>query len=353
MAESQILVHHQRLADETAPLLSVRGLGKQYWVGKQPLQAFSDVDFDIRRGQCVALVGESGCGKSSVAMSVLHLIEPDQGTVIFDGMNLSRVDRKSMKSLRQRFSIVFQNPYSSLNPRLNIFQLIEEPLKTHFRLSKAQRRERVLAVMADVGLDELMLARMPHELSGGQRQRVGIARALILEPDLLVLDEPTAALDVSVQATVVNLLNKLRAQRKLSYLFITHNLGLVERIADHVLVMYLGQIIESGPVRQVFGQPKHHYTRALLDSIPSLDPAKRDSLQPLQGEIPSPLNKPEGCLFHTRCRNVNTLCQQKQPVIHDSGNPSSCDQLSRGEPDSNDNDRHKVACHFPIGELMK
>ncbi|UIP26735.1 ABC transporter ATP-binding protein [Photobacterium sp. TLY01] len=345
MVNSQALVHESEGMGVTAPLLSVRGLGKQYWVGKQPLQAFSEVNFDIHRGQCVALVGESGCGKSSVAMSVLHLIEPDQGTVIFDGMDLAKVDRKSMKSLRQRFSIVFQNPYSSLNPRLNVFQLIEEPLKTHFRLSKAERRERVLAVMADVGLDALMLLRMPHELSGGQRQRVGIARALILDPDLLVLDEPTAALDVSVQATVVNLLNRLRLQRNLSYLFITHNLGLVERIADHVLVMYLGQMIESGPVGQVFGQPKHHYTRALLDSIPSLDPAKRDSLQPLQGEIPSPMNKPAGCLFHTRCPNGNELCQQKQPVI-DARNDEPGD-------DEHEQSQHRVACHFPIGELMK
>ncbi len=324
----------QARVDTSTPVLRVRGLAKQYKVGKQMLQAFSDIDFDIQGGQCLALVGESGCGKSSIAMSILRLVEPDQGEVRFEGQELGQLSNAKMQHLRQKYGIVFQNPYSTLNPRMNVLQLVDEPLRTHSRLTKPERRVKVIATLRDVGMDETMLERMPHELSGGQRQRIGIARALILDPRLIVLDEPTAALDVSVQATVINLLKDLREKRGLSYLFITHNLGLVERIADQVLVMYLGRIVESGPVRQVFGQPRHPYTRALIASIPSLDPARRGKLQPLQGEVPSPLNKPSGCAFQGRCQRVQENCRSQLPQL----------EATRSL------DEHRVACHFPVEE---
>ncbi|MGF1695750.1 ABC transporter ATP-binding protein [Vibrio lamellibrachiae] len=314
-------------SQSTPPILKVRHLSKRYLIEGKALQAFSDVEFDIEKGRCLALVGESGCGKSSIAMSVLHLIQPDSGSVEFDGVNLSTLTDSEMKTLRQHYGIVFQNPYSCLNPRMSVYKLIEEPLTTHFNYNKAERESRVFEALQAVGLDEQMRKRMPHELSGGQRQRVGIARALVLKPKLLILDEPTAALDVSVQATVINLLNQLREERQLSYLFITHDLALVEKVADEVLVMYLGKIVESGPVEQVFRQPKHHYTQALLASIPSIDPTKRHTLKALKGEIPSPFNKPKGCYFHQRCPEAQENCTTSSPLL-----TQNC---------------HSVACHFP------
>ncbi|MGF1718484.1 ABC transporter ATP-binding protein [Vibrio kyushuensis] len=315
------------LNHSASPTLKVDGLSKRYLVEGKPLQAFSDVEFTIKKGRCLALVGESGCGKSSIAMSVLHLIKPDSGRVEFDGVNLDTLTDSEMKTLRQHYGIVFQNPYSCLNPRLSVYKLVEEPLTTHYKLSKADRQAKVLDALSAVGLNEQMSKRMPHELSGGQRQRVGIARALALKPKLLILDEPTAALDVSVQATVINLLNQLRKERQLSYLFITHDLALVEKVADEVLVMYLGKIVESGPVEQVFRQPKHHYTQALIASIPSIDPTKRHTLKALKGEIPSPFNKPKGCYFHQRCPEAQEHCTTSSPLL-----TRNC---------------HSVACHFP------
>lgn len=317
------------------PLLKVRNLSKRYAVGKRWLQAFSDINFDIKKGQCLALVGESGCGKSSIAMSVLRLVDPDMGDIEFSGTNIGELKHDQLQALRKRYGIVFQNPYSALNPRMNVFKLVEEPLVTHFSLSKSDRKMKVIEALQAVGMDENMLKRMPHELSGGQRQRIGIARALVLDPQLLVLDEPTAALDVSVQATVVNLLNELRETRGLSYLFITHDLGLVERIADQVLVMYLGKIVESGPVDLVFSSPEHHYSKALLASIPSIDPNKREQLKALQGEVPSPLNRPPGCSFHGRCSAAQAICSHTIPLLQ-ADLPL---------------DSHRVACHYPNKEL--
>ncbi len=297
------------------PLLKVTDLAKSYSVGQQTLQAFQHINFDIQPGECVALVGESGCGKSSIAMTILKLIDADCGHIHFCGQDISVLKGRQLKQLRKEYSIVFQNPYSTLNPRLSVQKLLEEPLLTHTKLSKLERLDKVLEMLTTVGLNENMLNRMPHELSGGQRQRIGIARALMLDPKLIILDEPTAALDVSVQATIVNLLNQLKQERGLSYLFITHDLGLVERIADRVLVMYLGEIVEAGPVGDVFHQTQHPYTQALLNSIPSLDPTQRDRLQALSGEVPSALNRPHGCAFQSRCQRLSEKCQKAFPRI--------------------------------------
>jgi oligopeptide/dipeptide ABC transporter ATP-binding protein len=311
-------------------LLDVKDLKKTFPTKKGLVTAVEDVSFQVEAGKTVALVGESGCGKSTVAQTLLHLIEPDSGSVIFEGVDLETMSGKALRQMRQEMSIVFQNPYSSLNPKMHIHKIVGEPLKTAYGMRGRQLREKVEKLLCEVGLGPQHMDRYPHEFSGGQRQRIAIARALALEPKLLILDEPTAALDVSVQAQVLNLLRDLQEKSGLSYLFISHDLATVEYIADEIVVMYLGRIVEQGPVAEIFATPRHPYTQALLAAIPTIDLSRRGKLQPLSGEIPSPLNRPVGCAFQTRCPNVQERCRQQVPPCDPAG------------------DSRTVACFYPL-----
>jgi oligopeptide/dipeptide ABC transporter ATP-binding protein len=311
-------------------LLDVKDLKKTFPTKKGLVTAVEDVSFQVEAGKTVALVGESGCGKSTVAQTLLHLIEPDSGSVIFEGVDLETMSGKALRQMRQEMSIVFQNPYSSLNPKMHIHKIVGEPLKTAYGMRGRQLREKVEKLLCEVGLGPQHMDRYPHEFSGGQRQRIAIARALALEPKLLILDEPTAALDVSVQAQVLNLLRDLQEKSGLSYLFISHDLATVEYIADEIVVMYLGRIVEQGPVAEIFATPRHPYTQALLAAIPTINLSRRGKLQPLSGEIPSPLNRPVGCAFQTRCPNVQERCRQQVPPCDPAG------------------DSRTVACFYPL-----
>ena len=308
------------------PLLSVQHLTKHFPTRHGVVRAVEDVSFTVAPGETLALVGESGCGKTTVALSLLRLLRPDSGQVHFEGADLEGGTDKAEKAWRQRLSIVFQNPYSSLDPRMRIRNIVGEPLITAYGLRGRPLTERVVRHLGEVGLGAEHLTRFPHEFSGGQRQRIAIARALALEPKLLILDEPTAALDVSVQAQVLNLLQGLQKRLGLSYLFISHNLATVENIADRVLVMYLGRVVEEGPVDQVFAAPYHPYTRGLLDSVPSTDRRLRARLRPVSGEIPSALNPPPGCAFSPRCTRASEECRAAPPplVAVGSGRSHAC-----------------------------
>jgi oligopeptide/dipeptide ABC transporter ATP-binding protein len=317
-------------------LLSINELSKSFNTRAGVVHAVDRVSFEIGEGETLALVGESGCGKSTVALALLQLIGADGGRILFDGTAFDKARGTIKRRLRQQMSIVFQNPYSSLNPKMRIKDIVGEPLKTNAGLKGRRLRERVEQHLRDVGLGPEHLNRFPHEFSGGQRQRIAIARALALEPKLLVLDEPTAALDVSVQAQVLNLLRGLQKRLGLSFLFISHSLATVEYIADRVLVMYLGRIVESGPVEAVFANPDHPYTRALLSSVPSKDPKLRGHFKPLDGEVPSPLNRPPGCAFAPRCPRAVAECTVRPPDLSRSmdGRRVACIRPLTGE------DRH-------------
>jgi len=308
-------------------LLSVNQLHKTYASRDGLVTAIDHINLEVKVGETVALVGESGCGKSTVAATLLGLLPADSGQILVEGRPLPIDARERGRSL----SMVFQNPYASLNPKMKIKAIVAEPLKVAFGLRGAALHERILALLGSVGMGEEHMERYPHEFSGGQLQRIAIARALAMESKLLVLDEPTAALDVSVQAQVLQLLKTLQSNNGLSYLFISHDLATVEYLAQQVLVMYLGRIVESGPVAQVFGRPRHPYTRALLDSVPSIDPDRRDHLQILSGEIPSPLNRPAGCHFAPRCPRAGDRCRQEVPI------------------ETQDHD-HRFSCHHPLND---
>ncbi len=316
------------------PLLRVRDLRKTYRTRAGPLLAVDGVSFNVARGETVALVGESGCGKSTVAMTLLRLVDASGGTVFYDGRDFDALSARAMRLLRRKISIVFQNPYSSLNPKMTVRDIVGEPLVTALGLKGRDLDEQVRARLTEVGLGPEHMPRYPHQFSGGQRQRIAIARALALEPELLILDEPTAALDVSVQAQVLNLLKDLQRQRGLSYLFISHNLATVEFIADRLLVMYLGRIVESGPVRNVFAAPQHPYTRALIDSVPSIDPRRRGDLRPLSGEVPSPMDRAPGCAFAPRCPRADDTCYRTPPPL----------EAARGN--------RLCACYHPLEETF-
>ncbi len=300
-------------------LLAVENLTKRFPTRHGVVRAVEDVSFAVNQGETLALVGESGCGKTTVALSLLRLISPDGGRVRFEGVDLAGAAGRGDKAWRRRLSIVFQNPYSSLDPRMRIRDIVGEPLVTAYRLRGRALTDRVVKHLREVGLGAEHLNRFPHEFSGGQRQRIAIARALALEPKLLILDEPTAALDVSVQAQVLNLLQALQKGLGLSYLFISHNLATVENIADRVLVMYLGRVVEEGPVEQVFASPRHPYTRGLLESVPSTDPRLRGRLRPVTGEVPSALNPPPGCAFAPRCARAAEDCRASPPPMMPAG----------------------------------
>lgn len=302
-------------------LLSVKQLHKTYASRDGLVTAIDHINLEVKVGETVALVGESGCGKSTVAATLLGLLPADSGQILVEGRPLPIDAKERGRSL----SMVFQNPYASLNPKMKIKAIVAEPLKVAFGLRGAALHKRILELLGNVGMGEEHMERYPHEFSGGQLQRIAIARALAMESKLLVLDEPTAALDVSVQAQVLQLLKTLQSSNGLSYLFISHDLATVEYLAQQVLVMYLGRIVESGPVAQVFVRPRHPYTRALLDSVPSIDPERRDQLQTLSGEIPSPLNRPAGCHFAPRCLRASDRCRQEVPIeTQDHGHRFSC-----------------------------
>ena len=316
------------------PLLEVDGLTKHYPMRRGlvmsrtvgTVRAVDGIGFGLARGETLALVGESGCGKSTTARLVLRLIEPTAGTVRFEGRDITGFGGPALRRLRRRMQIVFQDPFASLNPRMTVGEIIEEPLLVHAIGDHAARRARVAELLALVGLAPYHAGRYPHEFSGGQRQRIGIARALAVEPALIVLDEPVSALDVSIQAQVVNLLKDLQARLGLSYLFIAHDLAVVKHVADRVAVMYLGRIVETGPKERVFANPRHPYTRVLLSAIPRPDPHRRLARQAPGGDVPSPADVPPGCRFHTRCAYVIDRCRTEDPALHpvDRAHLSAC-----------------------------
>ena len=302
------------------PLLSVQGLTKHF-VGRNGriVYAVEDVSFDIRKGTTVGLVGESGSGKTTAGRSILRLVEPSGGKAIFDGTDIFALPARAMKDWRKRLQIVFQDPYSSLNPRMRIDAIIGEALDARGYPKGAKRRDRVSELLTLVGLPPEYARRFPHEFSGGQRQRIGIARALAVEPEFIVADEPVSALDVSVQAQVLNLLGDLQQRLGLTMLFIAHDLSVVEYLCDDVVVMYLGRVMERGPSRQVYARTRHPYTKALLATAPVPDPTRKRTHVPLQGDIPSPLNPPSGCVFRTRCPAAIDACAQVVPPMEHLG----------------------------------
>ncbi len=300
-----------------APILTARDLRRHYDVSKgwltapATLKALDGVSFDLHRGKTLAVVGESGCGKSTLARLVTMIELPTSGELTISGTKVTG----PTPELRPKVQIVFQNPYGSLNPRQKIGHALEEPLLVNTTHSKSERTERARAMLANVGLRPEHYDRYPHMFSGGQRQRIAIARALMLDPDILVLDEPVSALDLSVQAQVLNLLAELQNRLNLAYLFISHDLSVVRHIADEVMVMYLGKAVEHGKRAQIFDDPKHPYTQALLSATPVADPAAKKTRIVLKGELPSPLNPPQGCPFHPRCPNVEEACKSWSPIL--------------------------------------
>ncbi|MED1792404.1 ABC transporter ATP-binding protein [Brevibacillus nitrificans] len=319
----------------TEELLVVKNLKKYYPITGGVLggeigvvKAVDDVSFTVKRGETLGLVGESGCGKSTTGRSLLRLIEPTAGEVYFDGVNVSALSIEEMRKMRRDMQIVFQDPFASLNPRHNIEKILEEPLIVHGMGSSAERKKRVQEMLEVVGLSSYHARRYPHQFSGGQRQRIGIARALMLNPKLIVADEPVSALDVSIQSQVLNLMQDLQRDLGLTYLFIAHDLSVVRHISDRVGVMYLGRIVELTSSAQLYSNPLHPYTRALLSAVPTPDPDVARERVILQGDVPSPANPPSGCTFHTRCPHVTDECRTTRPLFQDVG------------------DGHFVACHL-------
>ncbi len=335
-----LLVPPRPMLDALAPpLLEVSGLAKHFAArsaGWRPagerrvVRAVDGVSFSLARGSTLAVVGESGSGKSTTARLVLRLIEPTAGTVRFEGNDIATLGAAALRKLRQRMQIVFQDPFASLNPRMKVGEILEEPLLVHGIGDAAARRARVRQLLELVQLADYHAGRYPHQFSGGQRQRRGIARALAVQPDLVVCDEPVSALDVSIQAQVVNLLKDLQAQLGLSYLFISHDLAVVKYIADRVAVMYLGKLVELAPKDALFASPLHPYTRTLLAAVPRPDPHRHAARQVAAGDIPSPSNPPAGCRFHTRCPFAIERCRQEEPpmIEHAPGHLAACHRVA-------------------------
>ena len=300
-------------------LVSVRDLVKHFPVegSDDVVRAVDGVTFQIFAGETLGLVGESGCGKSTVGRCILRLIEPTSGEVNFQGRDVLSLDRRELRQMRRQMQIIFQDPYASLNPRMKIGDIVGEPLVIHNEGTKSERRDRVAHLLRRVGLDPDYMNRYAHEFSGGQRQRIGVARTLALNPKLIVADEPVSALDVSVQAQVVNLLQELQTEFKLTYLFISHGLAVVEHISTRVAVMYLGRIVEIAPAAELYAQPLHPYTQALLSAIPIPDPRQKRKRIILQGDVPTPINPPSGCRFRTRCPIAIEDCAHIDPELRE------------------------------------
>lgn len=303
------------------PLLEARHLSKTFPArdGKGLVQAVSDVSLALQEGETLGIVGESGCGKSTLARMLLRLIEPSSGEVLFRGQNLLSLGKAEMRARRRDIQIVFQDPYASLDPRMTIAQIIAEPLEIHGIGNSSTRAGKVRELLSLVGLDPAAAARYPHEFSGGQRQRIGIARAIALEPRLIVLDEPVSALDVSIQSQILNLLDDLKTRLRLSYIFISHDLSVVQHVSDRVAVMYLGRVVEEGIAEAVLRAPRHPYTQALISAVPDMHPGsgKRHILLP--GDPPNPENIPSGCAFHPRCTKAQDICRQSLPDFRSTG----------------------------------
>ena len=324
-----------------APILEVEHLVKYFPIkagilfDKQigAVQAVDDVSFSIKRGETLGLVGESGCGKSTLARSVLQLIKPTSGSVRFDGHEITGLSSKESRGLRSQMQMVFQDPYASLNPRKRVAQIVGDPMRLHGIVDRRGVRDAVRVLLERVGLNPEHYNRFPHEFSGGQRQRIGIARALSLNPKLIIADEPVSALDVSIQAQIINLLEDLQKQLDLTYIFVAHDLSVVRHVADRIAVMYLGKIVELGPADAVYEKPIHPYTVSLLSAVPIPDPranAAREQIV-LEGDVPSPANPPSGCRFHPRCPSATEICSELEPQLIDYGNG------------------HWAACHHPVG----
>ncbi|RYZ71855.1 MAG: dipeptide ABC transporter ATP-binding protein [Proteobacteria bacterium] len=307
-------------------LLSVRNLVKRFPIHGGILnrevasvKAVSDVSFDIRRGETLGLVGESGCGKSTLGRSILRLIEPTSGQIYYKGIDITNIGPSEMRALRRQMQIIFQDPYASLNPRMTVEQILGEPLDIHGLVkSKDERRKRIVKLLDLVGLRREAISRYPHEFSGGQRQRICIARALAVEPEFIVCDEPVSALDVSIQAQIVNLMQDLQKELGLTYLFIAHDLKVVEHISNRVAVMYLGKMVEIADSEELYQNPRHPYTRALLSAIPLPDPDYRKERIILRGDVPSPINPPTGCYFHPRCPKAQENCKTVWPTLSEA-----------------------------------
>ncbi|WP_294345791.1 ABC transporter ATP-binding protein [uncultured Clostridium sp.] len=292
------------------------------------VKAVDGVSFEIKRGETLGLVGESGCGKSTTGRTILNLLEKTEGKIYFEGKDLDELSKSQLRKMRPKMQLIFQDPYSSLNPRMTVGKIIGEALLNHKMVSKNDLREKVLETMKICGLAPYQIDRYPHEFSGGQRQRIGIARALILNPDFIVADEPVSALDVSIQAQIINLLQDLKKEKNFSYLFISHDLSVVEHICDKVGVMYLGSLVELASSDEIFKNPLHPYTKALMSAIPIPDPTVKRERIILTGDIPSPANPPKGCKFHTRCPYATDKCKEENPEYR---------EVSEG---------HFVACHL-------
>jgi oligopeptide transport system ATP-binding protein len=322
-----------------APLVEVRGLKKYFPIKKGVLSrevgrvhAVDDVTFSVQEGETLGLVGESGCGKSTLGRTIVRLLPPSAGDVIFQGRSIGGLGARALRPLRREMQMVFQDPYASLNPRKRVGSIIGDPMKIHRVGDKRERRQRVQDLLETVGLSPEHYNRFPHEFSGGQRQRIGVARALALRPKLIVADEPVSALDVSIQAQVINLLDELQDEFRLTYIFIAHDLGVVRHVSDRIAVMYLGKLVELSPAEELYTRPIMPYTEALLSAVPIPDPDLSEQRERivLEGDVPSPIDPPSGCRFHPRCRYMTEICREVEPPLTDYGNG------------------HLAACHHPL-----
>ena len=306
----------------------VKVKGKGLLMEKKFVKAVDGINFNVYEGETFGIVGESGCGKSTTGKMVVKLLTPTAGSIKFENKDIFNIEKDKEKELKKKIQIIFQDPYSSLDPRFTVGRIIGEPLLVHNIGSKSERKEKVLQLMEDVGIRKEFYDRYPHEFSGGQRQRIGVARSLALNPSLIVCDEPVSALDVSIQAQILNLMEELQEKYKLTYIFISHNLSVVKHVCDRIAVMYLGNIVEISEKQELFDNPKHPYTNGLLDAIPIPDPKVKSMTEGIEGEIPSPMNPPTGCCFHTRCKYAKDECKNVKPQLKDIGN------------------NHMVACHL-------